>query len=278
MTDDARGIRWMFHATALGASYEDLLEPLARLFGCRVLHDTVNDAPGINRRGGMTWLGDNALEVGAPLGADSPAAQFVERFGGGMHSIAVQVHDVAATMARLVPLGVEVGTRISPEIVFTRPSSTAGLLFEWASHVQHDDPRWGAPEPAFVAPPVVTIAAMAYVAAVVQDPVADGERLAAVLDTDLTTSDDGVVLALGDCSLLLEPLGDESRPRCVALGLVVDDLGEAERALLEAQVKPITAAGYLLLGPPDLPFPVRLVDRLLVGDPRRSSATPSRVM
>jgi hypothetical protein len=31
MTDDAQGIRWMFHATALGASYEDLLESLARL-------------------------------------------------------------------------------------------------------------------------------------------------------------------------------------------------------------------------------------------------------
>ena len=95
----------------------------------------------------MTWIGDNSIEIGAPYGEGSSVATFVERLGGGMHSVAVQVPDVAATLARLEPLGVEVASRISPEIVFTRSGGTAGLVLEWASHVQDDDPRWGAPPP-----------------------------------------------------------------------------------------------------------------------------------
>src|SRR5204863_8213471 len=92
-----------------------------------------------------------------PYGAGSSVAQFVERFGGGMHSVAVQVHDLAATLRRVEPLGVEVAARIGPEIVFTRPGATAGLLLEWGSHVQEDDPRFGAPLLPFVRPPVVNI-------------------------------------------------------------------------------------------------------------------------
>ncbi len=143
-------VRWMFHATAMGPDYDGILGPLARLFGCRVLHRQQLDEP-VGRDGGMTWIGDNSIEIGAPYGEGSSVATFVERLGGGMHSVAVQVPDVAATLARLAPLGVEVASRISDEIVFTRSGGTAGLVLEWASHVQDDDPRWGAPVPAFVA-------------------------------------------------------------------------------------------------------------------------------
>ena len=119
-------VRWMFHATAMGPDYDGILGPLARLFGCRVLHRQQLPEP-VGRDGGMTWIGDNSIEIGAPYGEGSSVATFVERLGGGMHSVAVQVPDVAATLARLEPLGVEVASRISPEIVFTRSGGTAGL-------------------------------------------------------------------------------------------------------------------------------------------------------
>src|SRR4051812_18707566 len=229
--------RWMFHATAMGPDYDALFGPLARLFGCRVLHRQQLPEP-VGRDGGMTWIGDNSIEIGAPYGEGSSVATFVERIGGGMHSVAVQVPDVAATLARLAPLGVEVASRISPEIVFTRSGGTAGLVLEWASHVQHDDPRWDAPFPSFVVDPVVVVEHMAFVGAIVRDPAGDGERLAEVLDTELVRYDHGdavdvphCALDLGDCLLALYPIPPDSgtsstvwgapheRPRCLALGL-----------------------------------------------------------
>ncbi len=280
-------VRWMFHATAMGGDYEAMLGPLAHLFGARVLHRQQMAAP-VWRDGGMVWIGDNAIEIGAPYGGDSPVRAFVDRFGGGMHSVAVQVADMAATVRRLEPLGVEVATWIGPDIVFTRPGGTAGLLLEWGSHVQEDDPRFGAAPLPFTEPPVIAVDRMAFVGAVVADPVLDGRRLAAVLDTDLV--DYGVdrgpdvprtALDLGDCMLALYPLppdegtslaiwgGRHARPRCVALALSVVDERVAERALaaegVEVHHRDADDRAVLVDG---VPFPVILTETLLPGDPR----------
>jgi hypothetical protein len=280
-------VRWMFHATAMGPDYDDILGPLARWFGCRVLHRQQLEEP-VGRDGGMTWIGDNSIEIGAPYGEGSSVGAFVERLGGGMHSVAVQVPDLATTLPRLERLGVELGARIGPEIVFTRPGATAGLVLEWASHVQADDPRWGAPVPAYVEPPVVDVERMAFVAALVRDPRVDGARLAEVLDTEMFTyeHDDApdtphCALDVGDCMLALYPVppddatsqavwgGSYDRPRCIALGLLVADLSAAERALAEdgLAVHHRASDGRLLMVD-GVPFPVVLTDRLLWGDPR----------
>jgi hypothetical protein len=285
----------MFHATAMGPDYDGILGPLARLFGCRVLHRQQLEEP-VGRDGGMTWIGDNSIEIGAPYGPGSSVASFVERLGGGMHSVAVQVPDVAATLDRLTRLGVEVSLRISDEIVFTRPGATAGLVLEWASHVQADDPRWGAPVPPFAEPPVVDVERVAFVGALVRDPAADGERLAEVLDTELLTYGDDLApdvarraLVLGDCLLALYPVPPDeatsvalwgahhSRPRCLSLGLQVADQSQAERALSAAGVvvhhRTTHGHGVLVDG---LPFPVVLTDRLLTGDPRAAGDQEER--
>ncbi len=283
-------VRWMFHATAMGADYDAILEPLARLFGARVLHRQQLEEP-VGRDGGMVWIGDNAIEIGAPYGEGSSVAAFVERFGGGMHSVAVQVDDLAVTLARLDPLGVEVAARIGPDIVFTRPGATAGLVLEWGSHVQEDDPRFGAPILPFLQPPVIAIERMAFVAALVRDPAADARRLAEVFDTALVEYGDAgelgpdvpfAALDLGDCMLALYPLppnetvshavwgGNHERPRCIALALSVADQGVAERALAAEGVGVLHRAGdgRFVLDPGALPFPVVLTERLLPGDPR----------
>ena len=280
-------VRWLFHATAMGPDYDGILGPLERLFGCRVLHRQQLEEP-VGRDGGMTWIGDNSIEIGSPYGEGSSVATFVEPLGGGMHSVAVKVDDVPATLTRLAPLGVEVAARIAPDLVFTRPGGTAGLVIEWGSHVQDDDPRFGAPVPPFVTEPVVNVKRMACVGAIVRDPAADGERLAEVLDTELVAYEHGdavdvphCALDLGDCMLALYPIPpDEStsravwggvyeRPRCVALGLTVADQGVAERELATAgvAVHHRTDDGRAVLVAA-LPFPVVLTDQLLAGDPR----------
>jgi hypothetical protein len=283
-------VRWMFHATAFGPDYDGILGPLASLFGCRVLHRQQLEEP-VGRDGGMTWIGDNSIEIGSPFGAGSSVAAFVERFGGGMHSVAVQVDDVATTLDRVAPLGVEVAARIAPDLVFTRPGGTAGLVFEWGSHVQDDDPRFGAPVPRFEQEPVVNVERMAFVGAIVRDPEADGARLSEVLDTGLVSYEHGdavdvphCALDLGDCLLALYPIppdevtsravwgGVHERPRCLALGLSVGDQGLAERALTAAGVpvhhRAADGRAVLVEG---LPFPVVLSDKLLPGDARATA-------
>src|SRR5262249_59846227 len=134
-------VQWMFHATAMGPSYDAILEPLARLFGCRVLHDNEVPNPGIERRGGMTWIADNSIEIGQPLGETSVVQKFVDRFGGGMHSVAVQVDDLDAALGHAERFGVRVASRIDWGLAFTSPRDTGGLLVEWFSKRQDDDPR-----------------------------------------------------------------------------------------------------------------------------------------
>jgi hypothetical protein len=282
-------VRWMFHATAMGGDYDAILGPLQHLFGARVLHRQQLEEP-VGRDGGMTWIGDNSIEIGAPYGDGSSVAQFVERLGGGMHSVAVQVDDLAATLQRIEPLGVEVAARIGPDIVFTRPAATAGLVLEWASHVQDDDPRWGAPLPPHVEPPVVAVDRVAFVGALVRDPATDARRLAAVLDTAMVEYGDGTTLGadvphaaldLGDCMLALYPVppdedaslavwgGRHSRPRCLGLALSVVDQRVAERALAAEGVvvhhRDADDRAVLVDG---LPFPIVLTENLLPGDPR----------
>ena len=210
----------MFHATALAARYEDVLDPLRTLFGCRVLHDNEAPTPGIERRGGMTWIGDNSIEIGEPLGATSPVWRFLERFGGGMHSVAVQVADVDAALERALALGVRTADRPQPGVAFTRPGDMAGLLFEWFSNHQGDDPRWGHALPPLSVEPVVDVRHFAFVGAVVDDPAAAAEHLGRVLDTGLTTfAGDGPVdtpragVDLGDCTLALYPMPSAERER-----------------------------------------------------------------
>ena len=182
-----------------------------------------------------------------------------------------------------------VASRIDEGLAFTRPGDTAGLLIEWFSKRQEDDPRWGAPEPPFLSEPVVTPTRVAFVGAIVDDPVSTAWHLGEVLDTEASIlSADGpadsprAVVALGDCALALYPIPsspDESvhvwgaaydRARCLALGLTVDDVGAAERALADAGVGVHHRVhdGSAVLDPTGLPFPVVLTDHLLPGDPR----------
>jgi Glyoxalase/Bleomycin resistance protein/Dioxygenase superfamily len=286
MTGNAHGVRWMFHATAIGPSYEGILEPLQRYFGCRVLHVNESAAPGIERRGGMTWIADNSIEIGEPVGPGSPVRRFVERFGGGMHSVAVQVDDLEVALARAAAHGVAVADRPGPGLAFTRPADTAGLLFDWNSNAQDDDPRWGTPPapPADIEPRFV-----GFVAAIVKDPVADGGHIAGMLGTTCVVLDPAAapdvpsaMVMMGDCVLALYRLpstdeesrsiwgGAYDRPPCLALGLVVDDIVESVQALERSDVGVHHRwAGAVILDPRQLPFPVVVRQTLLPGDPRR---------
>jgi catechol 2,3-dioxygenase-like lactoylglutathione lyase family enzyme len=276
----------MFHATAMVRDYDATVEPLERVFGLRVLHVNVSEEEGIGRRGGMAWVGDGSVEIGEPAGANSPVRTFVESFGGGMHSIALQVDDTEAAKAHFATVGVAVATEPYAGMVWTRPADTAGVLIEWFSLEEPSDPRWGARVPDGP-PPLVPIERLAFVTAMVREPARDGERLAEILGTSATQIADSnapdnieAVLSLGDCSLALIALGDATtslarwgvvydRPRVHGIGLLVDDIDSALHVLAGVGIGAHRRTdAFVVLDPLALPLPVMLCDRLLPGDPR----------
>jgi catechol 2,3-dioxygenase-like lactoylglutathione lyase family enzyme len=145
----------MFHSTAMVPDYDRACDALAHLAGLRVLEYSEQSHPAVGRRGGMTWLGDNSIEIGQPIVPGGGAAKFVDRTGGGMHSVAVQVRDLPATIAHLQGLGVPIAAQPAPDFCFSDPRATGGVFFEWACLEMEEDPRFGAPVPAFTREPLL---------------------------------------------------------------------------------------------------------------------------
>ncbi len=287
------GIKMLWHTTAMGADYDEMLGPLQRLFGAAVMHENVSEAVGVGRRGGMIWVGDNSIEIGAPVGERSPVRNFVERWGGGMHSIALQVDDAKATAERLARHHVAPQVWIDDGIFFSKPQDTAGLLLEWSDRHTDDDPRWGhalRPRPET---PVAPALQYAFVTAVVARPAAVADRLAGLFDTEVLSAKEnpapdeiGAIVSLKDCLLLLFPLPTEgaskeiwgsgiTRNRFHAHGLLVNNLAEAVSDLASHGVCPVAQiAGMAYLDPEAVPIPTFLVEALLVEDPRHALAQP----
>jgi hypothetical protein len=281
-------IRGLWHATAMARDYDGLLGPLQRLFGAVVMHDHVSEDPAVGRRGGMVWLGDNSIEIGAPAGDRSPVRRFVDDWGGGMHSVAVGVDDAAAARQRLAGLGVEPIAAVSDDIFFTRPGDTAGILLEWSATLTDDDPRAGATLTPLPSPPVVDVEQYAFISGFVADPLGVASRLAQLFGTDVVrlvpdAAPDRIaaIVSLVDCLLVLFPMpatdtarrlwGQEvARPRLHGHGLRVSDLDAAQAALAGQGVEAVAEVdGLVLLDPSALPIPTFLCEQLLPEDPRR---------
>lgn len=283
-------IRWLFHTTAMVTDYDVACERLARLAGLRVLEYSENDQPEIGRRGGMTWIGDNSIELGQPIVETGGAARFVARSGGGMHSVAVQVEDIEETMAHVESCGVRVAARPMTEFFFTDPRDTNGVFFEWGAFELHVDPHFGAAVPSLTVPPILDVRQHAFAGAVVEDPEASAALFARLLGRpivfehpDAGPGEPRAGVSLGDCTLALFAMpgaASESlwgriydRPRTHLLGLsvasltgVVDDLGRHGFGIVRRTsdmlvLDPATTGGVQ----------VALVDRLLPGDPRAIS-------
>ena len=281
-------VRWLFHSTAMVADYDLAVRNLATLVGLTVLEYSESTEPGIGRRGGVAWAGDNAIEIGEPIG-DGAAAQFVERFGGGMHSIALQVENLEATMAHLQQEEVHIAARPRPEMCFSDPRDTGGIFFQWSTFELPVDPRFGAPrpDPAPTGRVLTPVTQHAFIGALVDDPLGWAGRFASLLGTTVTfvhaDAPPGHPMAgvsLGDCTLALFALpGDHSRElwgrtyeraRTHLLALRVDDLGAATDALHRAGITIVHWEGDLVVLDPAATGGVQiaLTGALLPGDPR----------
>ena len=81
-------------------------------------------------------VGENHVELLAPLGPETPVGRFLSRQGPGLHHVAYQVTDIDTTLAALRQAGLALideqprtGIRGS-RVAFMHPRATGGVLTE----------------------------------------------------------------------------------------------------------------------------------------------------
>lgn len=84
----------------------------------------------------MLPLGETRVELLEPTSDDSPISKFLEKRGGGIHHIAVEVEDIEKSLTKLKAEGmrlIDETPRIGAEgclIAFVHPASSGGVLLE----------------------------------------------------------------------------------------------------------------------------------------------------
>ena len=84
----------------------------------------------------MLPIGETRIELLEPTSEDSPISKFLEKRGGGIHHIAVEVDNIEAALAKLKSDGmrlIDETPRIGAEgclIAFVHPASSNGVLLE----------------------------------------------------------------------------------------------------------------------------------------------------
>ena len=121
----------------IGVAVEDLDAAIAlyeRSYAMKLVHREVIEEQGVEAV--LLDVGENHVELLAPLGADTPVGKFLAKRGPGLHHVAYQVPDIEATLDALRAEGIElidqtprVGIRNS-RVAFLHPKSSGGVLTE----------------------------------------------------------------------------------------------------------------------------------------------------
>jgi methylmalonyl-CoA/ethylmalonyl-CoA epimerase len=121
----------------IGVAVEEIdaaLELYRDGFQLEVAHREVVEEQGVEAV--LLDVGENHVELIAPLSPDTPVGKFLAKQGPGLHHVAYQVSDIDATLAELKRAGMRLideqprtGIRGS-RVAFMHPRATAGVLTE----------------------------------------------------------------------------------------------------------------------------------------------------
>jgi methylmalonyl-CoA/ethylmalonyl-CoA epimerase len=121
----------------IGVAVEDLDAALALYegdYGMSLVHREVIAEQGVEAV--LLDLGENHVELLAPLGPDTPVGKFIAKRGPGLHHVAYQVTDIEAALSSLRDAGMRLideqprtGIRNS-RVAFLHPKSSGGVLTE----------------------------------------------------------------------------------------------------------------------------------------------------
>ena len=121
----------------IGVAVEEI-EPALELyrdsFELTLAHREVVEEQGVEAV--LLDVGENHVELLAPLAPDTPVGKFLAKQGPGLHHVAYQVDDIDATLEALKQAGMQLideqprtGIRGS-RVAFMHPRATAGVLTE----------------------------------------------------------------------------------------------------------------------------------------------------
>ena len=128
----------------IGVAVEEI-EPTLALYRDRfelaVAHREILREQGVEAL--LLDIGENHVELLAPLGPDTPVGKFLHKRGPGLHHVAYQVGDIDATLGALREAGMplideraRVGIRGS-RVAFLHPRATGGVLTEIVQPSDH---------------------------------------------------------------------------------------------------------------------------------------------
>jgi methylmalonyl-CoA/ethylmalonyl-CoA epimerase len=128
----------------IGIAVEDLEAAIAlwsERLGLALAHRERVDSQGVEAA--LLDVGENHLELLAPLGAETPVGKFLDKRGPGLHHVAYQVQDIEATLAKLASDGVPLlderprtGIRGS-RVAFLDPRGAGRVLVEIVQPAEH---------------------------------------------------------------------------------------------------------------------------------------------
>ncbi|MDQ3799424.1 MAG: methylmalonyl-CoA epimerase [Acidobacteriota bacterium] len=121
---------------------EEALKFYENALGLKNVHTEVVEDQKV--RVAMLPIGETRIELLEPTSEDSPISKFLEKRGGGIHHIAVEVEDIEAALLKLKEAGarlIDEHPRIGAEgclVAFVHPSSTSGVLLELVQQQQEN--------------------------------------------------------------------------------------------------------------------------------------------
>ena len=121
----------------VGVAVEDLDAAISlyeTTFGMTLVHRETVTEQGVEAV--LLDVGENHVELLAPLGPDTPVGKFLAKKGPGLHHVAYQTTDIEAALASLKAAGTRLidetprtGIRNS-RVAFLHPAATLGVLTE----------------------------------------------------------------------------------------------------------------------------------------------------
>jgi methylmalonyl-CoA epimerase len=121
----------------VGVAVEDLDASIAlyeKTYNMELVHREVVEEQGVEAV--LLDVGENHVELLAPLGPDTPVGKFLARKGPGIHHVAYQVEDIDSVLSSLKEQGLRlidetprIGIRGS-RVAFLHPASSGGVLTE----------------------------------------------------------------------------------------------------------------------------------------------------
>ena len=122
------------HVGLAVADLEEAIDLHVNVYGLALVHRETIGEQGVEAV--LLDVGENHVELLAPLHDETPVGRFLARRGPGLHHVAYQVDDIELTLRTLRDAGVRLideaprtGLRAS-QVAFLHPSASGGVLTE----------------------------------------------------------------------------------------------------------------------------------------------------